>query len=100
MNENELIGFRHMLDAARVAQKAVQGKTSESLDTDVVLGLALQKVIEIIGEAASKITPETREQYPQIAYRQIIAMRNILIHGYFDVENERVWNTVTEDIPR
>ncbi len=99
MNERDLIRLRHMLDAARVAQKAVQGKTRASLDTDEVLALALQKTIEIIGEAASKISPEIRDQYPQIAWRPMIAMRNILIHGYFDVENEQVWNTVTDDLP-
>jgi uncharacterized protein with HEPN domain len=99
MNERDLVRIRHMLDAARVAHQAVQNETRESLETNDILKLALQKVVEIIGEAASRVTPETRDQHPQLSWRQMIAMRNILIHAYFDVELDELWNAVTEDIP-
>lgn len=99
MNERDLIRFRHMLDAARVAHNAVKNETRSSLDTNDVLRLALQKTIEIIGEAAAKVTQETRDQYPQLSWRKMIAMRNILIHAYFDVDPNEVWNAVIEDIP-
>lgn len=98
MNERDLIRFRHMLDAARVARNAVKNETRSSLDTNDVLRLALQKTIEIIGEAA-KISQETRNQYPQISWKEIIGMRNVLIHAYMYVNYDRVWATVIEDIP-
>lgn len=86
MNERDLVRLRHMLDAARVAHKAVQNETRASLDANQIVGFALQKAIEIIGEAAARVAQETREQYPQISWKNMIAMRNILIHAYFDVD--------------
>jgi uncharacterized protein with HEPN domain len=57
------------------------------------------KAIEIIGEAATKITKECQEDLPQIPWPNIIGMRNRLIHAYFDVNLEILWKTVTEDLP-
>ena len=57
------------------------------------------KSIEIIGEAASKVTQETRERYTELPWANIIAMRNRLIHVYFDIDLDRVWDTVTDDLP-
>jgi len=99
MNDSDIERLRHMLDAAQAAQKSVQNETRASFETNEILGLALQKLIEIIGEAAAKVTQETRDQYPQLSRREMIAMRNVLIHGYFDINLEQVWKTVTEDIP-
>ena len=64
-----------------------------------MLTLSLIKSIEIVGEAASKVTQETRQAYPEIPWPDIIAMRNRLIHIYFDIDLDRVWDTVTDDIP-
>ncbi len=99
MNERDLVRFRHMLDAAWLAQKAVQNETKASLEANPILRLALQKSIEIIGEAAAKITQETRDQYPRFSWKKMIAMRNILIHAYFEVDLAELWRTVTEDLP-
>lgn len=99
MNETDTERLRHMLDAARAAQRFVQGKTRASLDSDQLLEFGLRQALEIIGEAASKISSETREQNPQFAWKEMIGMRNVLIHGYMFVDLSRVWNAVTEDIP-
>jgi uncharacterized protein with HEPN domain len=64
-----------------------------------MLVLAILKAVEIIGEAASKVSDETREVYPQIPWSGIVAMRNRLTHVYFDIDLERVWDTVTDDLP-
>jgi uncharacterized protein with HEPN domain len=88
-----------MLDAAREAVAFVHDETRESLDSDRKLALALVKAVEIIGEAASQITPECQQAYPQIAWPQIIAMRNRLIHAYFDINLDVVWSTVRDDLP-
>jgi uncharacterized protein with HEPN domain len=59
----------------------------------------LVKDIEIIGEAATNVSEDCREQFPHIPWRSIINMRNRLIHAYFDINLDIVWQTVTEDLP-
>ncbi len=63
------------------------------------MSLALVRLLEIIGEAANGISQEMRDKYPQIAWRQMTSMRNRLIHGYFDVNPELVWENVTGELP-
>jgi uncharacterized protein with HEPN domain len=63
------------------------------------LVLALVKEIEIIGEAASRLSLETRQQIPALPWTDIILMRNRLIHAYFDVDLDIVWKTFTDDLP-
>jgi uncharacterized protein with HEPN domain len=88
-----------MFDAAKEAASFIQEEERASLDVDRKLVLALMKSIEIIGEAATKITKECQEDFPQIPWPNIIGMRNRLIHAYFDVNLEILWKTVTEDLP-
>lgn len=64
-----------------------------------MLVLALVKCIEIIGEAATKVGPGTRKAYPQVPWPLIVTMRHRLIHAYYDMDADRVWDTVTEDLP-
>lgn len=88
-----------MLDAAKDAASFVQKEDRAALDVDRKLVLALMKSIEIIGEAATKITKECQESLSQIPWPNIIGMRNRLIHAYFDINLEILWKTVTEDLP-
>ena len=99
MRRDDLIRLRHMIDAAREALSFVQHKSRDALDADRILTLALVKSIEIIGEAASRVTPETRDRHPEIPWTNIVGMRNRLIHAYFDVDVDRVWDTVIDDLP-
>ncbi|TKJ41303.1 hypothetical protein CEE37_05090 [candidate division LCP-89 bacterium B3_LCP] len=88
-----------MLDAAHEAVSFIQDKTLRTLHSDRKLTLALIKSIEIIGEAASKVTEETRNDLPHIPWSSIINMRNRLIHAYFDINLDILWKTVIEDLP-
>ena len=88
-----------MLDAGQEAVRFTQGKTRAEFDVDRLLALALVTLIEIVGEAASRVTAESQRAHPDIPWRDIVAMRNRLIHGYFDVDLDRVWDTVTDDLP-
>ncbi len=99
MNESDIIRLRHMLDAAREALSFVAGRNSEDLGRDRMLVLALVKEIEIIGEAASRISDESRQALPRIPWPKIIAMRNRLIHAYADVDLSIVWDTLTGALP-
>ncbi len=92
--ENDRVRMQHMLDAALKVQYYAEGKSDTDLDNDELLGLGLIRLIEIIGEAATNVTDETRRLYPEIAWQDIADMRNHIIHGYFDIEYSIVWNTV------
>jgi uncharacterized protein with HEPN domain len=99
MSQTEEIRLRHMLDAARRAVSFVQGRARPDLDSDQMLALALVRLLEILGEAAKQISQVIREGHPQIPWRQIAGTRNRLIHGYFEVDLDIVWEIVTHDLP-
>lgn len=89
-----------MLLAARDAQEIARGATISDFKQNRTLQLAILKAVEIVGEAASRISADTREPNPDIPWANIVGMRNRLVHGYFDVNLVRVWETVERDIPR
>jgi uncharacterized protein with HEPN domain len=91
--------LRHMVDASRKAVSFVAERRREDLDKDEKLSLALVRLLEIIGEAAGRVSAETQHAYPDFPWRQIAATRNRLIHGYFDVDLDIVWAIVTRDLP-
>ncbi|OGU11836.1 MAG: hypothetical protein A2X61_15510 [Ignavibacteria bacterium GWB2_35_12] len=93
------IRLRHMLDAANKIMKFIKNRSRSDLDTDEMLILAILKLIEIIGEAASSVTFEIKEKHPEIPWRQIISVRNRLIHGYFDINHNILWEIVIKDLP-
>jgi uncharacterized protein with HEPN domain len=99
MLKDDLIRIRHMYDAARDTLDFVMNKTRSDLDGNRILALSLVKSIEIIGEAASKVSKETRAQFPEIPWVVIVAMRNRLIHAYYEIDLDRVWDTITDDLP-
>lgn len=98
-SKDEIIRIRHMLEASKDALSFIQNKNRSALDTDKLLSLSLVRCIEIIGEAASKLSKETYEKFPQIPWKNIISMRNRLIHAYYDINLNTVWSTITEDLP-
>ena len=89
-----------MLLAAREAKEIAREATISDFRQNRTLQLAILKAVEIVGEAASRISAETRELNPDIPWTDIVGMRNRLVHGYFDVNLTRVWETVERDIPR
>ena len=99
MKKDDLIRFRHMKEAAQESFLFIQGKSQRDLHKDRMLTLALMKCFEIIGEAASKVSSETRSKYPQFPWAEIIGMRNRLIHAYFDINLQLVWDTIQIDLP-
>lgn len=95
----DAVRLQHMVDAANEALSFIADKSKTELETNRALALALVKSIEIVGEAASKVSRELRSQSPQIPWADIVAMRNRLIHSYFDVNLDIVWQTVAEELP-
>jgi uncharacterized protein with HEPN domain len=82
----DAVRIAHMVDAAREALGYAADASRASIATNRLLVRALVKCIEIIGEAASKVTPETRAGLPDVPWQDIIAMRHRLIHTYYDVD--------------
>jgi uncharacterized protein with HEPN domain len=99
MPEADRVRMQHMLDAAREARAFLSGRDRAGLESDRLLALGLAKCIEILGEAASRVSPECQARNSGIPWRDIVGMRNRLIHVYFDVDLDQVWNTVTQDLP-
>ena len=91
--------LKHMLDAARQAQEFIRNRNRDDLDRDPILLHALVRVLEIVGEAARGISDGFKKNHNEIAWIDIIAMRNRLIHGYFYINLDIVWNTVKFDVP-
>ena len=99
MDKADEVRLRHMLDAVQDAVGFAAGELRDELDINRMLTLSLVKCVEIIGEAAGRISDEVRMRHPQIPWRDIIGMRHHLIHAYYDVNLDIVWQTVTEDLP-
>ncbi len=89
----------HMIEAAGAIAQFVSGRGRDDLDADRMLLFAVVRAIEVFGEAAGKVSPATQAESPDIPWPQIVAMRNRLIHAYFDVNRDIVWKTATEEIP-
>ena len=88
-----------MIEAAESAINFVAGRQRADLNSDQMLLFALVRAIEIVGEAANRISEVTREAAADVPWGLIVSMRNRLIHAYFDVDNDVVWKTVTEEPP-
>jgi uncharacterized protein with HEPN domain len=97
--DSDLVRIRHMLEAAREAQGFAAGRTREDIHRDRMLDRAIWKAIEIIGEAATHVADETRRELPAIPWGDVIGMRNRLIHTYFEINRDIVWDTVEIDLP-
>ena len=88
-----------MLLAARRAVRFAAPLTFSEFENDDLHQLAILKAVEIIGEAASRISEETKAEHPDIPWAEIIGLRNRLVHAYFAIQLDIVWQTVQEDLP-
>ena len=88
-----------MLDAARMAVDFVSSRDARDSEFHPIELLGLEKLVENIGEAASRLSPSTMDRMPQIAWKQMIGMRHVLVHDYFDVDDMLVLDTVRVYLP-
>lgn len=96
--EPDRVRLLHMLDAADEARGFLEGRSRADLDRDSMLLRALVNCLEVVGEAASQVTEETRCRIADIPWRAIVGMRNRLVHAYFDIDKDMVWATVTTNL--
>lgn len=88
-----------MRDAIHAAREFSRGVTFEEFRNNREKQFAIIHALEIIGEAAKGVPASVRDDYPDVPWRDIAGMRDRLIHGYFSVNLERLWNTVQQDLP-
>ena len=89
----------HILDAINEIENYTSLITIEEFSKSSEKKFASVKQLEIIGEAAGKITNETKSGHPEVEWTKIIALRNILVHEYYVIDENIVWNIITEDLP-
>ena len=96
---DDLTLLRDIIETGRSAIAAIEGKSLAALGVDHVWTLGLVKCLEIVGEAAGRLSANFRARHAGIPWAEIIGMRNRLVHAYFEIDCEQVWKTLTEDLP-
>jgi len=96
---DDIIPLQHMLDHAREAVEMITGKEPEDLGRERMLELSLMRLVEIIGEAAARVSRTGQAKYPDIPWREVTGMRNRLIHGYDSIDLNVLWDTIELDLP-
>ncbi len=99
MRKDDLVYLGHMLDMARKAIEKTHGIRRSDYDEDENLRLALAHLIQIIGEAARRVSAQTRRDHPEIPWSDIIGMRHKVVHDYLEVDDDIVWDVATTDLP-
>jgi len=99
MLRTDKVRIRHILDASKEVVEFTKGRSRAELDSDRKLNLSLVRLLEVIGEAARGMSDEFRTQHAELPWKKMVGMRDRLIHGYYDVDLDVVWETATEDLP-
>lgn len=99
MNERDRTRLYDMLIEAHRVQTFLAGKTRDDLFQDTLLAYAVVRAIEIVGEAAAQTSSEIHQLHPEIPWRNIIGMRNRIVHGYSSVDLNIVWEVATRNQP-
>lgn len=100
MPPEDRVRIQHMIEAGSAALSFISGRTRADFDRDAMLVFAVVRAIEIIGEAAGRVSMATRTRAPDIPWSLIVATRNRLIHAYFDIDRDVLWRTVLDELPQ
>ena len=95
----DAVRIRHILDAIEEIRGYTKDADFETFDQNAMMHDACIRQLAIIGEACNRISPDVRETHTDIAWRQIIGLRNIVIHQYFGVDNHVIWDVIAHDLP-
>ncbi len=98
MQKDDLVYVGHMLDIAHQAVAKVQGKTRRDFDADENLRLALTHLLQMIGEAARRVSTSYQTAHPELPWAAIVGMRHKVVHDYMSVDEDIVWDTVTQEL--
>lgn len=95
---DDRLTLEQMLETARRIRSLARGHTRQSFETDDVRQLALLHLIQVLGEAASRVSALYRESHPELPWGAMAGMRNRIVHGYDHVDPDIVWRVATEDV--
>jgi uncharacterized protein with HEPN domain len=99
MQSEDKVRLLHILDEANEACKYAENISFDEFLKDGKTARAIIRSVEVIGEAASKISDELRKEHPEVPWQKMIGMRNRLVHVYFDIDYHTLWQTVKENLP-
>lgn len=97
--KDDTVYLADMLAAARAVVAFIEGKTLADYQADLLLRSAVERQVEIIGEAARKVSRDSRDQLTMIPWKGIIAQRHVLAHEYGEILDERVWRVASVHVP-
>lgn len=100
MNARDIIHIERIKDELSFIQNTLSGKDKEAFSTDSIIQHAISMSLITIGECANHLSEEFKEAYSEIEWIQIVAVRNIAAHGYWQLNMEQIWQAVIEDIPK
>jgi uncharacterized protein with HEPN domain len=89
-----------ILEAARAVQRYTSGHSRADFDADRILQRAVERELEIIGEAAARVSDALKAAHPEVPWKLIVGQRNVLIHDYGDIDYDRLWMVVVEHVPQ
>ena len=98
-HQDDSVYLGHMLDMTRRAITALKSRSRAEYDTDDILRMGLTHLVQVIGEAARKVSPEFQQAHPKIPWRQIVGMRHRIVHDYMRVDEDVLWEVVSADLP-
>ncbi len=99
MPKDDWVFVAHIWDMSQKALTLVAGKNKEAYEQDEVLRLALTRLIEVIGEAANRVSEEFRAAHPEMPWFEMIGMRHRIVHDYMNVDEDVIWAVVQKDLP-
>jgi len=98
MSKDDLVYVWHMLETARKALSRISGVTREEYRRNEDLRIILTHLVQIIGEAARHVSDEYRHRHPEIPWKAIVGMRHKIVHDYLNVDEDILWDTVTNEL--
>ncbi len=99
MSPRDFVYVGHMLDMARKAVGKTSGLSHDDFEADENLRLALTHLVQVIGEAGRRVSSDLTIRHPEIPWQEIVGMRHKVVHDYLGVDEDIVWQVVTEDLP-
>jgi len=100
MKRDESFFLGDIIESIEAIEEFSKGLTKEELMSNRLKRDAIVRNVEIIGEAVKNISKNIKEKYPKVEWRKIAGIRDVMIHAYFGIDMEKVWNVIKEDLPK